>query len=105
MRLQTTNPTVQFRTQWLRQLFTWYDACSASGLNLVDDRRARISCLSERIGNFQPFIFQGLFIGSTRVELNLQFAQKDEISRVGGTHLRAFGIHLARRGIDAALQA
>lgn len=71
----------------------------------MDDRHARISCLAERIGNFQPFVFQGLFLGSTRTELGLQFAQKDEIGRVGGTHLRAFGIHLVRRGIDAALQA
>ena len=71
----------------------------------MNDRRARTLNLAERIGNFQPFVFQGLFLGSTRVELSLQSAQKNEISRVGGTHLRAFGIHLARRGIDAALQA
>ena len=71
----------------------------------MDDRHARTLNLAERIGNFQPFVFQGLFLSSTHVELGLQFAQKDEIGRVGGTHLRAFGIHLARRGIDAALQA
>ena len=103
--MQATNPTVQFRTQWLRKLFTWYDVCFASGLNLVVDRHARTLNLAERIGNFQPLVFQGLFLSSTRVELGLQFAQKDEIGRVGGTHLRAFGIHLVRRGIDTALQA